>query len=145
MLKALRRHYAPCKRREWDQGYSRCACPVWIRGTLRGKRITVVASKFLPEPVSRDLQAARDLVLLWERSGAPKRPEESLAAPTPEQEVASPRPTVEMAVSAFLTDAQDRGNSEGTIYKKGRFFSRRFCFSFVRPREFGSYRNSIST
>ena len=75
MLKPLKRHYAPCKRKEWDQGYTRCGCPVWIRGTLRGKRVTASASKYLPEPDCRDIERGRDLALLWEKIGELVRPE----------------------------------------------------------------------
>src|SRR5690348_4025172 len=83
MLKPLKRHFAPCKRSEWDQRQTRCGCPIYLRGTLKGKRITLAVSKFLPEPACFDLAAARNLALLWERTGEPVRPEES--APSTKQ------------------------------------------------------------
>jgi hypothetical protein len=43
---------------------------------LKGKRVTVSASKYLPEPDCRDLERGRDLAVLWERTGELKRPEE---------------------------------------------------------------------
>ena len=147
MLKALKRHYPPCKRREWDQGYTRCSCPIWIRGTLGSKRVTRAVSKFLPEPTCRDLKAARELTLLWERSGAPIRPEQQTPVPVSDPEPATPRPTVEMAVSAFVADAKDRGNSEATLYKKGILFERllpKFCalkgIRFVSELDLGTLR-----
>ena len=131
MLKPLKRHYEPCKRREWDQGYTRCSCPVWIRGTLNGKRVTVSASKYLPEPDCRDLERGRDLAVLWERTGELKRPEEY--APIVAAEVARngtvtepepPEPTVEAAIAAYLKAAKDLGISEATMYKKRLVFGK---------------------
>src|ERR1035437_3089177 len=104
MLKPLKRHHEPCKRREWDQGYTRCGCPVWIRGTLRGTRGTVSASKYLPETDFRDLERGRDLAVLWERTGEISRPEEyAPIAATPEPEPEKPR--VDAAISAYLKAA----------------------------------------
>jgi integrase len=107
----------------WDAGYTRCSCPIVIRGTLpTGKFISLSTRAYLPKEKARDMEAARDLALLWERLGRPERPEEyapiqePAAAPEPE------RPTAEMAVAAYLADARDRGNSDATLGKK------RFCF-----------------
>ena len=61
MLKVTRRHQPPCKRKMWDQGYTKCNCPGLIRGTLAGKRVTLAASKFLPSPFDRDLGRAAEL------------------------------------------------------------------------------------
>jgi len=135
MLKPLKRHYAPCKRKEWDQGYTRCGCPVWIRGTLKGKRVTVSASKYLPEPDCRDLERGRDLAVLWERTGELRRPEEYAAIVSPEVArngtVTEPElPTVEAAIVAYMKAACDRGISEATLYKKRLVFDtllRAFC------------------
>src|SRR5579862_2512036 len=131
MLKAQRRHRPPCKRKQWDLS-TRCTCPIVIRGTLLGNFISLSTAKYLPPDKARDLEAARDLALLWERSGTAIRPEESAPAPpsVPEQEI--PRPTVEAAVAAYMADAKDRGNSEATIYKKQIIFERQlpaFCKS----------------
>ena len=38
MLTAQRRHQPPCKRPMWDKGYTKCTCPVMIRGTLNRER-----------------------------------------------------------------------------------------------------------
>jgi integrase len=126
MLKPLKRHYAPCKRREWDQRDNRCKCPVWIRGTLNGKRVTKSASNYLPEPDCRDLERGRELALLWERTGQVCRPEEYATVPNrasdpaPEPE----KPTVQMAIAAFMQHQRDKGISEATLYKKQLVFEK---------------------
>jgi integrase/recombinase XerD len=137
MLKPLKRHYAPCKRKEWDQGYTRCGCPVWIRGTLRGKRVTASASKYLPEPDCRDIERGRDLALLWEKIGELVRPEAYAAIVPPgssSDEVArngtADQPTVDMAVVAYLKAARDRKLLKVTLEKKSLVFEKRllpFC------------------
>jgi hypothetical protein len=134
MLKAQKRHQAPCTRDEWDQ--RSCSgkganCPIVIIGTLNGNRVRLSTSKFLPPERARDLEAARDLAVLWGKAGAAIRPEEYSPAPAEAPaEPAPPRPTVEMAVDTFMADAKDRGNSEATIYKKHVVFEKllkRFC------------------
>jgi len=134
MLKAHKRHYAPCKRDEWDQGYTKCKCPVVIIGTLPdGNRLRLSTAKYLPPERARDLESARDLAILWERVGSAVRPEEYAQIPASDpgpEEPASAKPTVEMAVSTFMKDALDRGNSEATVYKKKVVFEKllkRFC------------------
>src|ERR1019366_8285573 len=139
MLKPLKRHFPPCKRKEYDQGYTRCGCPVWIRGTLRGKRVYASASKYLPEPECRDMEKGRGLALLWEKVGELVRPEAytAIVPPSPESgEVArngtveADRPTVAMAVAAYLKAAKDRGVRGVTLEKKRLVFEKRllsFC------------------
>src|ERR1035438_1908753 len=118
MLTAPRRPHPPCKRPMWDKGYTKCTCPITICGTLNGKFLTVSTWKFLPPDKARDLEAARDLALLWERVGTPVRPE--AYAPISEPTVATEPepPSVEMAVSEFMSDGRTRGNSEATLSKK---------------------------
>src|ERR1035437_2709505 len=104
MLKAQKRHQTPCRRPEWDQ--RPCVgkganCPVLIIGTLNGDRVRLSTAKFLPPDKARDLEAARDLAILWEKSGKPVRPE----AYTPiENTPAATPPTVQMAIAAFMAD-----------------------------------------
>jgi hypothetical protein len=79
MLKAQKRHQAPCTRPEWDQ--RSCAgkganCPVLIIGTLKGERVRLSTARFLPPDKARDMEAARDLAILWEKVGTPLRPTE---------------------------------------------------------------------
>jgi len=115
---------------------------------LKGKRITVSASKFLPEPECRDLERGRDLAVLWERAGELVRPEE-YAAIVPEVArngtVETPElPTLDTAIKAYIQAARDRGISEATLYKKRLVFDkllRAFCaekgIRFVRELELG--------
>jgi integrase len=158
MLKPLKRHYAPCKRKEWDQGYTRCGCPVWIRGTLRRKRVTVSAAKYLPEPDCRDLERGRDLAVLWERTGELVRPEEYSAIVAPEVarfgtvENEPELPRVEMAIAAFMAAKRDQGISEATMYKKRLVFDkllRAFCaekgIRFLKELELAQWQEFRST
>jgi integrase len=131
MLNAQRRHRPPCKRSEWDPGYTKCACPIVIRGTLAEKHITVSTAKYLPPEKSRDLQAARDLAILWEKTGSLVRPEEYAPIPVTADPEPS-RPTVEMAVAAYMADSRDRGNGEASLYKKATIFERT---EIVNPRD----------
>jgi len=127
MLKAQKRHQAPCTRPEWDQ--RSCAgkganCPVLIIGTLNGNRVRLSTSKFLPPDQSRDLEAGRNLAILWEKAGSTIRPEEEYAPVVVTAEPEAPKPTVEMAVTAYMADSRDRGNGEASIYKKATVFER---------------------
>jgi len=129
MLSSQRRHQPPCKRPMFDKGYTKCACPIVIRGTLAGKFLSLSTAKFLPPDKARDLSAARDLALLWERTGAPVRPEECAPAAVVEK----PEPehtTVAQGIAAFMADSRDRGNGDATIGKKATVFERslaKFC------------------
>src|ERR1035441_10873767 len=98
MLKAQRRHRPPCKRPEWEQGYTKCTCPIVIRGTLAGKPLTISTAKYLPPDKSRDLEAARTLAILWGEAGGPVRPEEYAPTPATAAEPEAPLPTVGKAV-----------------------------------------------
>src|SRR5207344_819454 len=69
-LKLIRKHYAPCKRPLHDPGYTKCQCPITIRGTLNGTRVDVATKRFLREPLYRDWDAATALAETWEAAGA---------------------------------------------------------------------------
>src|SRR5580698_9303629 len=107
MLRAQRRHRPPCKKAEWHQGYTKCACPIVIRGTLGGKHISLSTARYLPPHESRKLESARNLAILWEQTGAPVRPGEYARVSAPTAEPDAPFPTVTMAVAAFMADARD--------------------------------------
>lgn len=115
----------------FDKGHTRRACPVVICGTLNGRFISLSTAKFLPPDKARDLEAARDLAIVWERSGAPVRPEEYAPAPAAPQSE-PPRPTVEMAIAAYMADARDRGNGEASLYKKATVFERT---AIINPKD----------
>src|SRR5947209_17285532 len=100
MLKAQKRHQTPCTRPEWDQ--RSCAgkganCPILIIGTLNGNRVRLSTAKFLPPDKARDLEAARNLALLWEQVGQSIRPEEYSPASAAGTEHEAPPPSIEMA------------------------------------------------
>ena len=127
MLKAQRRHHSPCQRPEWDQRTCKgkgANCPVLIIGTLNGNRVRLSTAKFLPPEQSRNLEAGRNLALLWERTGRIIRPEEfrPIAEPTPPPE--QDLPTVETAVAEYLTDARLNGNAQATLDKKVTILNR---------------------
>src|ERR1039458_8861938 len=146
MLKTQKRHQSPCTRPEWDQ--RSCAgkgadCPILIVGTLKGKRIRLSTAKFLPPEKARDLQAARDLAILWERVGSAVRAEEYATVAAPLETAPTPTlPMVEMAVEAYLADARARGNSISTVYKKEGIFARRFK---VNPKDKAGAKRPAST
>lgn len=108
----------------WDQVSTKCKCPIVIRGMLNGRRVSLSTAKFLPPDKARDLEAARALAILWERSSNAVRPEEYSAPPVVQIEMEAPLPTVEMAVRAYMADARDRGNNDATLYKKATVFER---------------------
>src|SRR5215472_17240080 len=87
-----------------DQLSTKCKCPIVIRGMLNDRRVSLSTAKFLPPDKARDLEAARDLALLWERSGSPIRPEEYAQAAPVASEPTPPRPTVGSAIAAYMTD-----------------------------------------
>lgn len=107
----------------WDPGFTKCGCPIVIRGTLAGKAITKSTAKYLPPDKARDLEAARDLALLWERAGALVRPPESAPLPLEKPEEEPPRPTIAHAIEAYMADAIARGNAESTTEKRRNIFT----------------------
>ena len=107
----------------WDSGYVKCGCPIVIRGTLAGKHITVSTAKFLPPHLTRNLEAARDLALLWERSGKPVRPVESAPVPETAGEPVPVQPTIEQGILAYMANAKDLGNADSTLDKKNNIFT----------------------
>jgi integrase len=135
MLKAQKRHQPPCQRAEWDPRACKgkgAHCPVLIIGTLSGRRIRLSTAKFLPPDKARDLLAARDLALLWERTGKPVRPEEYSPLPTDDRREPQ-RLTVERAVAVYMADSRDRGNSDATLQKKSTIFERRTAIDPRHP------------
>jgi integrase/recombinase XerD len=123
MLKAQRRHLPPCTKPMWDAGYTKCGCPIVIRGTLAGKHITISTAKYLPSHLARNFEAARDLALLWERTGQPIRPAESAPVPVTEEQDTPGGITIEQGIAAYIADATERGNAGSTLEKKGNIFT----------------------
>lgn len=121
MLNAQRRHRLPCKKSEWDAGYTKCSCPIVIRGVLAGKPVSVSTAKYLPKAKRRNFEAARDLAIVWEKVGAivsavPATTAELAPIPTPAL------PTIEKAVASYYGQAKAIENAEDTLYKKRNVF-----------------------
>lgn len=128
MLNVQRRHTL-CKRDEWDAGYLKCGCPVIIRGTLRGNRVTKGLKRFLPAE-HHTPEAARALAMLWEREGRVYQPtlQEILGTPipgtaqTPDDSPIQKQILLRTAVSLYINSAENRGNAHNTLRKKKTVF-----------------------
>src|ERR1035438_10383377 len=90
MLTLYRRHRASCKHK--SRRYTKCFCPIWVQGVLRGKPIRESLSLTNWEAANRQV---RD----WEIHG----PENSVS--------------VTDAVDRFLADAEARHLKEPTLRK----------------------------
>ena len=119
----------------YDLGYTKCKCPVVIRGTLNGKRIMQATSKFLRAPMDRDLDAASKLAQVWERAGAVVPMAYGVVAEDSGKSdaKASVGVLIEEAVTAYLNAARARGNNESTMLKKEVCFARRFTTDPKNP------------
>ena len=96
-----------------------------IRGTVGKKRISLATGKFLPPEKARDLEAARDLALLWEKEGWPVRPQlEAAVSPADDPDPPSTEPSIPQAVAAFISDAEARGLADTTVSKRRTVFER---------------------
>jgi hypothetical protein len=94
---------------------------------LNGHRVSLSTARFLPPDTARDLEAARDLAILWERQGKPVRPDEyaPIVATLEPPPADTPHPeNVGAAVAAYMADARDRGNSEASLDKKRTLFEK---------------------
>jgi integrase len=126
MLKVQRRHQRPCKKSMWSD-YTKCSCPILIRGMLRKKRVSLSTAKFLPPHLARNLEAARDLSLLWEKAGEPIRPESGPASSQiaeEEEDGAAGHISIEETVRAFLADQVTQGSKPNSIEKHVNVFGR---------------------
>jgi integrase/recombinase XerD len=104
MLKLFRRHSsAKCshKSRTWR----RCSCPLWVDGTLKGKR----CHKALKV---RNWDRAQEIVRKLETKGEDEK-----------------RVTIEAATDSFLRDAEARGLREPSIYKYRLLFKQLKAFA----------------
>ena len=48
----------------FDKGYTKCSCPIVIRGTLKGKFVSLSTARYLPPDHARSLEAARDFSVI---------------------------------------------------------------------------------
>lgn len=95
MLVLYRRHKKSCRHRGEGRKYRRCGCPVWVAGTLGGRKIKESLK-------TRNWEAAAQLVLKWE---ADAKITESAAVSLAE------------AWKNFLADLEARKLSRHTIRK----------------------------
>jgi hypothetical protein len=134
MLKAQKRHQAPCSRPEWDQR-SCAGRGAKLSGSyhrfFERERIRLSTARFLPPDKARDMEAARDLAILWAKVGTPLRPSEYAEPASTAADPGPSRPAVEGVVSAYMADSRDRGNGEASLYKKATVFERT---EIVNPR-----------
>lgn len=103
MLQIFRRHYSPCP--HTSRRYRRCACPIWVQGSLGG------------EWVKRSLnltswEAASDLVSRWTASGTVG-------------EVKVDVPPLQKAIEQFLADCRAQHLSSETLRKYESLLERR--------------------
>jgi integrase/recombinase XerD len=127
MLKVFRRHQPPCKRPAYDPGYTKCKCPIRIRGTLNQQRIDLSTAKYLRAPLDRDMTAATELARSWEKTGdiQPLELAQSEVVQFGAAAEGADKPTtVEEAVDAYLDSAKKRGGVEGTLTKKESWYRR---------------------
>lgn len=104
VLRLYRRHRRSCRQR--SERYRRCACPIYVEGTLRGESVKK----------SLDLTswtAASDLIAKWNESG-------EIGGVKPEI------PTIVEAVEKFLADARARHIGWETARKYENLLHRRF-------------------
>jgi hypothetical protein len=62
MLTVYRRHLAACPHAEKGRPWRRCACPVWVAGTIAGKKIKQSMDL-------TSLEAATEKIREWEQAG----------------------------------------------------------------------------
>lgn len=133
MLKVQRRHAPPCKRSMWDQNYNRCTCSVVIRGTLNGKQISVATTKYLPPDKARNLEAARELAVFWERTGAVAHLPEFAPILEPEPTPDPSGITLEKASKDFLAEGKARNLAPSTMGKRKTVFEKQLL-GFARDK-----------
>lgn len=99
-LNLHRRHLAACADRAKGWNYTLCNCPIWVDGTIDGKRFC------------RSLNTS-DMALAMRRLGRLQRGEEQDFVP------ALPELTLGGAIRAYLQDARDRGLQESSLVSIG--------------------------
>jgi integrase/recombinase XerD len=104
MLTIYRRHLKSCP--HTSRSYRRCACPIWVQGTLGRESVRRALDV-------TSFDAASKLVAQWHAAG-------TIGA----HKVEPPR--IEMAVMKYLDDARARHLAEATITKLTTIFEKQF-------------------
>ncbi len=103
MLKTYRRHLASCRHKNKGRDFLRCSCPIWVDGTLNGRRIRQSLD-------TANLQIAAEKVLELEANNGENKQEET---------------SVDNAVDSFL--AANKHLSSIQTYKQVLLPFKRFC------------------
>jgi integrase len=115
VLHLFRRHYPPC--RHTSRRYRRCACPIWVQGSLAGEWIKKSLGL-------TSWEAATDLVRSWESAGGIGQRRREI-------------PSVADAITKFLLDAESRELKPISIRKYRHFLEKQllpFATSTGRTR-----------
>jgi integrase/recombinase XerD len=110
MLTIYRRHLKECEYRDEGRAYVRCKCPIWIDGTLSGKRML---KSLNTRNWTQALEISRELEL-----------DGQVQVKTAEEPI-----SLAIAADEFVADAKARELNERTIYK--------YEFLFEQLRAFG--------
>ena len=102
MLQIYRRHYPPC--RDKSRRYRRCACPIWVQGSLAGEWI----KKSLGVT---SWEAATDRVREWEAAGGIGQRRRVI-------------PSIADAITKFLVDCEARELKPTSITKYRHFLEK---------------------
>lgn len=105
MLHVYRRHN-PARCEHTERTWRRCSCPLWVDGTLSGRRYHKTLK-------TRNWEAAQKLTQTLEASGKPE--------PTAK--------TIQEATDAFIRDAEARGLRPPSVYKYKLLFKQLKTFS----------------
>lgn len=96
MLTPYRRHTPKCPFKSKGNAYKKCACPVWVQGSVDGHAVRRSAD-------TRDWRVAQIRAREWEAEGTVKRKSGNI--------------TVRAACAAFKADAEARGLAKPTLKK----------------------------
>lgn len=118
MLRLYRRHRTSCGRR--SERYRRCACPIYVEGSLRGERIRKALDL-------TSWEAASELIRQWEVAGRVGGAEVVV-------------PPIAEAMEKFLADAAARGLKE-TSLKKYRNVLKNHLLRFCARKGFRELRH----
>ena len=111
MLTIFRSHLRSCPQRKHGRAYRRCKCPIWIEGTIEGKRIKRQTLD------TRNWERAQEIVRDSEAAGKLVN-----AAPVSVQE----------AQAKFTADSESRGLQKSTLKKYRVLFDQMREFAAVK-------------
>ena len=113
LLTIYRRHSRTCKHRSEGRDYRRCACPIWIDGTVEDREFR------------KSLETSD-----WKEASKEKTRIEA------EQKPRDTRTTIAQAAEKFIADTHAQHSSAVTVYKYKLLFRRLEAFAATRRIEF---------